>query len=150
MKKLFFGFSVAVLFLAISPFTIRAQAARLWVAPRPGVWKVTAGDEANTKWSGQLRLSKVSGRGSVKYKGYFYWVSGDKVTSGREYFTGHFMRRTGKLRLAGFKVKNNRGELGTSNYVASVNQKGKNIHNGSWSGNGSVPGKWSAVWTRAR
>lgn len=149
MKKLFLAFSASVIFFAGWVFVAQAQTKKLWVAPRAGVWRVSAKDDENTNWSGRITLAKrKSGGRTVKYRGYFYWLSQDKETSGREYFRGSFNRTTGKLRLKAYAVKSERGELGIGDYNASVNRKGRNIFRGTWAGTDNVPGKWSAVWLK--
>ncbi len=146
MKRTFLAFAAALLILSGSVIVAKAQAKRLWTAPKSGIWKVAANDEENTGWNARLTLiGKVDG----KYRGHFYWISADKTTSGREYFNGRFNRRTGKLRLRAYAVKNIKGELGIGFYLASVNQQGRNIR-GKWNGNDTIPGEWSAVWLKAR
>lgn len=151
MKRLLFVFSVAVLFLGVSVFETTAQTKRFWVAPKAGLWRVAAKDENDTKWSGRITLSKRgSNKGVVKYLGYFYWQSEDKETSGREYFNGSFNRKSAKLFLKAYAVKNVKGELGVGDYVASVRKEGRNIFRGSWSGKDNIPGKWSAIWLKVK
>jgi len=136
-----------LLVLAGSFTAVSAQAKRLWTSPKAGIWRVKATDEEKEVWRGQMTLARKS---NGRYRGYFYWISSDKSTSGREYFNGSFDRRTGKLRLRAYAVKNIRGELGIGNYLASVNKLGRNIPYGKWSGGESIPGIWSAVWLKAR
>jgi len=139
--------AMLIFLLAGSVTAVSAQAKRLWTSPKAGVWRVNAMDEEKEVWRGPMTLT---GKSNGKYRGYFYWVSSDKTTSGREYFNGSFDRRSGKLRLIAYAVKNIKGELGTGNYVASVNNRGRNITRGKWSGGESIPGIWSAVWLKAR
>lgn len=150
MKKLLIASAALILFIGICPFSAAAQR-KAWVAPKAGVWKVKATDEENTRWTATLRISKRGiGSRTIRYRGYFDWLSDDKEISGREYFTGTFTRSSGKLRLKAYAVKNVRGELGIGNYVASVNRKGRNINRGTWSGVDNVPGKWTAAWIKFR
>lgn len=146
MKKNFLA-ATLLLVLAGSFTAVSAQAKRLWTSPKAGIWRVKATDEEKEVWRGRLTLARKS---NGKYRGYFYWISSDKTTSGREYFNGSFDRKTGKLRLKAYAVKNIKGELGIGNYLASVNKRGRNIPNGKWSGDESIPGIWSAVWLKAR
>ena len=149
MKKLLFVFGALFLLIDILPLSVQAQTKALWVSPRAGVWNVVAKDDENTNWTARLKIAKRSIRNRiVHYSGHFSWISDDKETSGREYFTGSFNRATGKLRLKAYAVKNYHGELAIGNYIASVNRKGRNIYRGTWTGNDNVPGKWSAVWLR--
>ena len=151
MEKLIVVLSAAFIFFVGSTAATHAQAQRSWVAPKAGVWRVAAKDEADTVWSGRVTLAKRGvSRRIVKYRGYFYWLSDNKETEGREYFKGSFDRLTGKLRLKAYAVRNVKGELGTGNYIASVNRKGKNIFRGMWDGENNIPGKWSAVWSKVR
>ena len=146
MKGVVLAFAAAMLIVCGSAIGANAQAKKFWAAPKTGVWKVSANDEENTDWNGRLTLiRKVDGR----YRGYFYWISADKSISGREYFNGRFDRRTGKLRLNAYAVKNIKGELGIGFYIASVNRHGRNIR-GNWNSNDAIPGEWSAVWLKAR
>jgi len=135
--------TVAAAFFAFCSISSAQKRPRPWIAPGTGVWMVTAKDEDGTDWSGRLHLSRAANKGKMLgYRGYFYWVSGDRKTSGNEYFTGIFDRWSGKLRLNGYKVRNIRGELGTGDYEASV-RKGRTIRGG-WAGDNAIPGKWSA------
>lgn len=146
MKGIVLAFAAAVLIVCGLAIGVNAQAKKFWAAPKTGVWKVAANDEENTDWNGRLTLiRKVDGR----YRGHFYWISADKTISGREYFNGRFDRRTGKLRLNAYAVKNIKGELGIGFYIASVNRHGRNIR-GNWNSNDAIPGEWSAVWLKAR
>jgi hypothetical protein len=149
MRKSIGVFMVAVAFFAFTS-ALFAQTNRLWTEPKVGVWMVTAKDEEGIKWSGRLHLSRTSIKGAkVGYRGYFYWISGDRSTSGNEYFNGSFDRSSGKLRLHGYRTRNIRGELGTGNYRAS-GIAGKTLVRGSWGGQNSIPGTWSAVWKSSR
>jgi len=151
MKKLFPVIAALVFLFAISPLAAKSQSKRPWIAPKSGVWRVSAKDEENIRWSGSMHIAiRPNHDGTTGYRGYFYWISDDKETSGREYFRGSFNKSTGKLRLKAYAVKNIKGELGIGNYLASVNRKGKNIFRGSWSGAENVPGKWSAVWSKGK
>ena len=147
MKNTFLAFALAILILGGSAIAANAQGQRLWTAPKPGIWKVSAKDEENTVWKASLTLIR---KGDGKYRGHFYWISADKTSSGREYFNGRFDRRTGKLRLNAYAVKNIKGELVVGDYVASVKRRGLSIFRGSWSGDDNIPGKWTAVWLKAR
>lgn len=150
-QKILLIFAGLVLFVVVSPAAASAQLTRLHVAPRPGVWKVNATDVEKVKWSGTLNIAKRGIRsGSVHYRGHFYWISADKATAGREYFSGSFDRKKGKLRLKAYAVKNIRGELGIGNYVVSVDRKGTKMFRGRWSGAESVPGSWTAIWVKFR
>ena len=145
MKRAFIATAIAATFFICSANAI-AQSKGSWTPPKVGIWLVTAKDVEGIHWSGRLHLAhRANGNGPVGYRGYFYWISRDKTTSGREYITGSFDRRTGKFRFRGYRVRNIRGELGTGNYRASV-RGGRAIHNGSWGGGNSIPGTWSAVW----
>lgn len=146
MKSTFLAFTAALLILSGSVVAVNAQGKRLWTAPKAGIWRVAANDEENTDWRARLTLIR---KAENRYRGHFYWVSADKTISGREYFNGTFDRRTGKLRLRAYAVKNIKGELGIGYYIASVNRQGTNIR-GKWNSRDSIPGKWSAVWLRAR
>ena len=146
MKSTFLAIAAAILILSGSAVTANAQGKRSWTAPKAGIWRVSANDEQNIDWKARLTLiRKVDGR----YRGHFYWVSADKSVSGREYFNGRFDRRTGKLRLRAYAVKNIKGELGIGFYIASVIRQGRSIR-GKWNGDDSIPGNWSAVWLKAR
>lgn len=147
MKNCILAIAATILILGSSIVAVNAQSKKLWTYPKTGVWRVTAKDEENKIWNGRLTLNRKAGG---KYRGYFYWIDAEKATSGREYFNGRFDRSTGKLRLRGYAVKNVKGELGTGNYRATVNRQGRNIYRGSWSGQNSIPGKWAAVWLRAK
>ncbi|MFL6373768.1 MAG: hypothetical protein ACJ73D_03790 [Pyrinomonadaceae bacterium] len=143
------GLFVAAAFfvLACSSF---GQTSRAWTAPKAGVWAVKAKDEEGTKWSGRLHLERRSARGPrIRYRGYFYWISGDHATSGNEYFSGRFDRRSGRLWLHGYRARSIHGELGTGNYRAS-GRRGRQLLRGTWSGQDSIPGTWSAKWKSAR
>lgn len=146
MKGAFLAIAAAILLIGGSVIAVNAQGKRLWTAPKAGIWRVSANDEENTDWKGRLTLIR---KADGKYRGHFYWVSADKTTSGREYFNGRFDRRTGKLRLNAYAVKNIKGELGIGFYIASVNRQGRNIR-GKWNSNDTIPGEWSAVWLKAR
>lgn len=146
MKSTFLAFAAAILILSGSAISANGQGKKLWAAPKSGIWRVTANDEENTDWKGSLTLTrKVDGR----YRGHFYWVSADKTISGREYFTGRFDRRSGKLKLNAYAVKNIKGELGIGVYIASVKRQGRSIR-GKWNSADSIPGDWSAVWLKVR
>jgi hypothetical protein len=151
MRKLVLVATSAVILSVATSATTHAQVRKLWVAPKAGVWKVAGKDEVNTVWTGSMTLTKRgAGKRIVRYRGYFYWLSDNKDTEGREYFNGSCDRFTGKFRLRGYAVKNVKGELGTGIYIASVNQRGRNVRRGSWGGEDNIPGKWSAVWSKVR
>ncbi|HQU84003.1 MAG TPA: hypothetical protein PKY59_12785 [Pyrinomonadaceae bacterium] len=151
MKKLFFLLFSIVLFIGILPQTVSAQKKTVWVAPKVGVWKVYGKDVENIVWNGRMHLTKrTKDKAGIHYKGYFSWVSEDEETSGREFFTGLFSPKTGRLYLKASSVKNERGELGVGNYIAAVNQKGRKISRGRWSGKNVVKGIWSAEWIKFR
>jgi len=136
--------TVAAAFFVFCSVSSAQTTPRPWIAPGAGVWTVTAKDEDGTKWSGRLHLVRTGPKDKMLgYRGYFYWLSGDRQTSGNEYFTGIFDRWSGKLRFKGYKVRNIRGELGTGDYEASV-RKGRTMR-GDWAGDDAVPGKWSAT-----
>ena len=147
MKRAILAISAILLIFLGLVLEGKAQAKKPWAAPRAGNWTVTARDEENTDWNGRLTLVR---KGAGKYRGHFYWISGDRSVSGREYFNGSFDRITGKLKLTSYKVKNIKGELGTGDYFARVNNKGRNIVRGSWTGEDNVPGNWKAVWNKAK
>ena len=146
MKNTFLAIAAAILILSGSVVTANAQGKRSSTAPKAGIWRVSANDEQNTDWKARLTLIR---RADGRYRGHFYWVSADKSVSGREYFNGRFDRRTGRLRLRAYAVKNIKGELGIGVYFALVTRHGRNIR-GKWNGGDSIPGKWSAVWLKAR
>lgn len=149
MKKTFFLLFSFVLFTGFAAQTSPAQNKSVWVSPKIGIWQIAGKDEANTGWTGQIRFTGKTKSGSVvRYKGYFVWRSSDNETSGREYFRGTFDRRTGRLTLRGYAVKNVRGELGIGIYTGFVSQKGRRISRGSWGGNDVVEGTWSARWLK--
>lgn len=146
MKKLFIALPILVLIFGLSPAVV-SQTKQAWAAPKAGVWKVSATDEENTKWTAEMRIVKRGIRNRlVRYRGYFSWLSEDGETSGREYFNGTFDRHSGKLVLKAYRAKSEKGELGIGNYRAFVNRKGRNISRGVWYGPETVPGTWSAAW----
>ncbi len=151
MKNLFFTLILIVFCIGFVPTTTSAQNKQAWVSPKIGVWQVVGKDEENIGWTGQIRFTrKTNSKSTVKYRGYFDWKASDGETSGREYFTGSFDKRTGRLRLKGYLLKNVRGDLGLGIYVGSVSQKGRRIRRGSWGGIDAVKGNWSAKWLKFR
>lgn len=151
MKKLIFLLLIVVIFIGFSLQTLSAQNKSVWVSPKIGIWQIVGKDEANSGWTGQIRFTgKTKSKSIVRYKGYFMWRSSDNETSGREYFTGSFNIRTGRLRLKGYSLKNVRGNLGLGIYIGYVNQKGRRISRGSWDGIDAVKGNWSAKWLKFR
>lgn len=151
MKYFFILLFFAVLFIGFAPQNSAAQTKSVWVAPRVGIWQLTGTDEENTGWTAQIRFSGKTISGStVRYKGYFVWRNSDGTTTGREYFTGVFNKRTGRLRLKGTSVKNVSGDLGIGTYTGFVSRKGRRISRGSWGGEDVVKGNWSARWLKFR
>lgn len=98
---------LALLFLTgICSVAVFSQSKQAWVAPKAGVWKVSATDEENTKWTAEMRVARRGVRGKlIRYRGYFSWRSEDSETSGREFFNGSFDRFTGTLRLKAYRAK---------------------------------------------
>lgn len=130
--------------------TAFGQKAKLWTAPKAGLWRVTGSDEQKTRWSARMHLTKTAAKGSsIKYRGYFYWWSPDTETKGYEYFTGRFDRASGILSLKSSRVRSIKGELGIGSYSARA-RRGVTIHSGTWAGEDSIPGTWSAKWTGRR
>lgn len=149
MKRLLFLILSFVFVYGCRGETVAAQRSKIRVSPRIGIWKLTGKDTENTAWQGQIRFTQKNVlEKSVKYKGYFNWLSSDRKTSGREDFTGSFNKQTGILRLRSLGVKNNKGELAPGNYKAFITDKGKRISRGRWSGDNIVSGSWSARWLR--
>ena len=149
MKRAFVS-AVAILIAVTSAAEASSQKKDLFISPKAGVWTVTAVDEENTNWSGRLYLvRRAARRMNVRYSGQFYWRSADGAGIGREYFSGRFNRLTGKLVLRGHRITSIKGDLARGHYTASLS-RGRRIFNGSWSGEESVPGKWSARWLRPR
>jgi hypothetical protein len=151
MRYSFFLLFLTVLFIGIAPQISAAQSKSVRVSPKIGVWQLTGKDEEETGWTAQIRFTgKTNSKSVVRYKGYFVWRSSDNETLGREYFTGVFNKRTGRLILKGYSVKNVRGELGIGNYTGFVSRKGQRISRGSWGGEDVVKGNWSARWLKFR
>ena len=147
MKKLFIGLSALVVLIGIFSITAISQKKQVWVAPRPGIWKVSAVDEENTNWTAVMRIARRGVKNKlVQYRGYFSWKSEDGETSGREFFNGTFDRHTGMMRLKAYRAKSEKGELGVGNYRAFLSGKGRRIGKGVWSGPETVPGTWFASW----
>jgi PKD repeat protein len=152
MKNLFFFLFLAALFVISAPQNSAAQTKSHWVSPKAGVWQLSGKDEENINWTGQIVFTKktYSNKSIVKYKGYIDWSSPDDESSGQEYFTGSFDRRTGKLVLKGTSLKIVSGDLALGVYTGFVNRKGRQIRRGSWDGVDIVKGKWSAKWLKSR
>ena len=152
MKNLIFFLFLAAFLIVSTPKFSAAQTKSRWVSPKAGVWQMTGKDEENINWKGQIVFTKktYSNRSIVKYAGYIDWNSPDDETSGQEYFTGSFDRRTGKLVLKGTSLKNVSGDLALGVYTGFVNGKGRQIRRGSWDGVDVVKGKWSAKWLKSR
>lgn len=147
MKKLFIGLPAIVFLIGIFSITAVSQKKQVWVAPKSGVWKVSAVDEENTNWTAVMRLNRRGVRNKlIQYRGYFGWKSEDGETSGREFFNGTFDRHTGMMRLKAYRAKSEKGELGIGNYRAFLSLKGRRISKGVWSGPETVPGTWFASW----
>ena len=115
MKNLLFLLFLAALFVISVPQNSAAQNKSHWVSPKAGVWQMTGKDEENINWKGQIVFTKktYSNKSIVKYAGYIDWNSPDDETSGLEYFTGSFDRRTGKLVLKGNFIENCQRRSGT-------------------------------------
>ena len=151
MKNLFLTLFAVVLFIGFVPQISSAQNKSVWVAPKIGIWQLIGKDEENTEWTAQLRFTrKTTSKSITKYKGFFIWRSSNGEIVGREYFTGSFDKRTGKLRLKSYAVKNVSGSLAVGTYVGFVSRKGRRITRGSWDGNDVVKGTWSAEWLKFR
>lgn len=147
MKKLFIGLPALVLLIGTFSIEAVSQKKQIWVAPKSGVWKVSAVDEENTKWTAMMRINRRGVRNKlIQYRGYFGWKSEDGEISGREFFNGTFDRFTGMMRLKAYRAKSDKGELGIGSYRAFVNRKGRRISKGVWFGPETVPGIWSASW----
>lgn len=142
---------VVVIAAGFIPRALAAQTRSAFVAPRLGVWKVTGKDAENTGWSGRLHITRrqPSGR-MLNIRGWFRWVSSDGETAGREYVSGRFDRSNGRLTLRGNEVKNERGEIMKTQYVAFVSKKGRMISRGRWFGEEVVEGSWRAGWLRTQ
>jgi hypothetical protein len=152
MKNLLFLLFLAALFVISAPQSSAAQNKSRWVSPKAGVWQLTGKDEENINWKGRIMFTKktYSDKSIVRYRGYIVWSSPDDESSGREYFTGTFDRRTGKLVLKGTSLKIESGDLALGIYTGFVNGKGRRISRGSWDGVDVVKGKWSANWLKSR
>lgn len=152
MKNFFVLLLLAAFLIVFAPQFSTAQNKSVWVSPKAGVWQLTGKDEENINWKGQIVFTKktYSNKSIVKYKGYIDWKSPDDESSGQEYFTGSFDRRTGKLVLKGTSLKNVSGDLALGIYTGFVNRKGRQIRRGSWDGVDVVKGKWSAKWLKFR
>ncbi|CAN5630127.1 hypothetical protein BH20ACI4_BH20ACI4_34680 [soil metagenome] len=152
MKNFLVLLFLAALLIVSAPQFSAAQNKSVWVSPRTGVWQLTGKDDENINWTGQIIFTgKTYSKNSiVRYKGYIVWSSPDDESSGREYFTGTFDRRTGKLVLKGTSLKIESGDLALGIYTGFVNQKGRQISRGSWDGVDVVKGKWSAKWLKLR
>lgn len=152
MKKLFFFLCLAAFLIVSTPQFSAAQNKPVWVSPRTGVWQLTGKDDENINWTGRIIFTKktYSNKSIVRYRGYIDWSSPDEDSSGLEYFTGSFDRRTGKLVLKGNSLKVVSGDLALGIYTGFVNQKGQQIRRGSWGGVDVVEGKWSAKWLKFR
>jgi hypothetical protein len=151
MRKIFVSSALFLMALGCAS-TAGGQSARAWTAPKAGVWIVTARDEEKTRWTARMHMTRTRMNGhTAYYRGYFYWRSPDPdtETKGYEYFTGRFDRITGRLKLHGARARSVRGELGTGDYQAKLS-RGSRIYDGSWAGENSIPGTWTARWSRSR
>lgn len=150
MKNLFLLLPLAALLFLSAPQSLAAQNKSRWVSPKAGVWQLTGKDEANSNWKGRIFFTRktYSNKSIVKYKGYIDWSSPDSESAGREYFSGSFDRRTGKIVLRGTSLKTVSGDLALGIYTGFVNRKGRQISRGSWDGTDVIKGKWSAKWRK--
>ncbi len=147
-KRFLIAFAV-LMTLAYLPQAIKAQSGSSFTAPRAGFWRVTGKDADGVIWGERFRITKRQLAGNiVKLSGYFDWRSADKTTEGREYVRGSFERSSGRLTLAGYAVKNRRGEIAKTRYVAYVSRQGRLISRGRWSGKDVVTGTWKANWLK--
>lgn len=141
--------AVVLLFVEVLPGDAFGQK-RPWVAPKTGIWQLKGIDNADTSWTAVVRLVRLPRKnGYQRYRGHFDWKSDDGEGSGKEFFTGAFDRKSGRLKLKAHSVKSEKGVLGVGNYTAFVRQKGRKIVGGKWFGNDVVPGTWNASWLRA-
>lgn len=150
MKRLLLFLPLVALFFIFAPKSLAGQTKSHWVSPKAGVWQLTGKDEENTNWKGRIVFTRKthSNKSIVKYKGYIVWSSPDDDSAGREYFSGNFDHRTGKLVLRGSSLKITGGDLALGVYTGFVNGKGRQIGRGSWDGTDVVRGKWSAKWLK--
>ncbi len=113
--------------------------------PKLGRWLVKAQDVAGNKWEAALVFTRnIDGRTN---SGYFDWKS--RLASGREHFQGTFDAESRMIRWTGNRVENPVGSIIHANYEAEVSADCLRLINGKWSGNGSVPGTWTAEWKAA-
>ena len=110
--------------------------------PKLGTWTIYGTDRAGNKWTATMVLTKNID--SKKNVGYIDWVSA--VASGREHFYGMYDPKTKRIRWKGHRIENPRGNIIHANYEAEVSADKMRLVNGRWSGNGSIPGNWYAVW----
>lgn len=147
-KRLLITFAVFMT-LTYLPQAIKAQSGPSFAAPRAGVWRVAGKDADGVIWGDSLRITKRQLAGNiVRLSGYFVWRSADKTTEGREYVRGSFERGSGRLTLAGYALKNRRGEIAKTRYIAYVSRQGRLISRGRWYGKEVVKGTWKANWLK--
>jgi len=105
-----------------------------FVFPRVGTWKLTGKDSKN--WTANMVIEEID---TEKFSGYFDW-SGGNYSSGREYFRGEYDPETGKVTMQGYRLENNSGSKGLSNYEAYITKNNNDFKSGKWDGGG----KWKA------
>lgn len=151
MKRYLLIFPMIAMLAVVLNASAAAQERLNWVAPKIGVWKMNGKDAEKMAWSGSLTLTSRHAAGSrVSFRGYFRWLSSDAETAGREYVRGQFDRTSGRLTLRGYALRNERGTLALTSYLAFVSRKGHLISRGRWFGKDVVKGNWSAVWQTSK
>lgn len=109
--------------------------------PELGWWEVRG--RGGRDWEGTLVLERM---GEV-CAGHVEWrAASGPHARGRESLEGTFDARTRTLALRGRELVDAAGNIVRAEYRARVAESGRALVEGRWSGEGVIPGEWSAAW----